>query len=137
MHAYETRERERREKLLSSHFLRPKSLFDPDAADQLQLRRRPPSLVQFPLHRAITLSPIKTVSFARDRQTDRQRGRAGDKKREVALCRKKCPLLLPFIFHVPRPLNSLYKWGVRSTNSKLVLQKVKGQTVQGQTAQDF
>ena len=27
--------------------------------------------------------------------------------------------------------------GVRSTNSKLVLQKVKGQTVQGQTAQEF
>ena len=29
------------------------------------------------------------------------------------------------------------EWGVRSTNSKLVLQKVKGQTVQGQTAQEF
>ena len=29
------------------------------------------------------------------------------------------------------------QWGVRSTNSKLVLQKVKGQTVQGQTIQEF
>ena len=29
------------------------------------------------------------------------------------------------------------QWGVRSTNSKLVLQNVKGQTVQGQTAQEF
>ena len=31
----------------------------------------------------------------------------------------------------------LGQWGARSTNSKLVLQKVKGQTVQGQTAQEF
>ena len=29
------------------------------------------------------------------------------------------------------------QWGVRSTNSKLVLQKVKGQIVQGQTAEEF
>ena len=34
-------------------------------------------------------------------------------------------------------LGSPHKWGVRSTDSKLVLQKVKGQTVQGQTAQEF
>ena len=34
-------------------------------------------------------------------------------------------------------LSVIRQWGARSTDSKLVLQKVKGQTVQGQTAQEF
>ena len=47
-------------------------------------------LVQFPLHRAITLSSIKTASSARDRAEDKKRGRMED-----SLFRKKCPILLP------------------------------------------
>ena len=38
---------------------------------------------------------------------------------------------------LPRGTKYEIEWGVRSTNSKLVLQKVKGQTVQGQMAQEF
>ena len=45
------------------------------------------------------------------------------------------PMGLPLHYRLADLQSS--QWGVRSTNSKLVLQKVKGQTVQGQTAQEF
>ena len=44
---------------------------------------------------------------------------------------------LLLVYYFTLALSYKNKWGVRSTNSKLVLQKVKGETVQGQTAQEF